>query len=96
MTTNMKDRWITITLAVACSFGSVFVGNFLVNKSAKASSYEARIKSVEQNKADRAELVEFKAENIRMHESEKKDMKEYFDVRFEDLKSFMIELNKRK
>jgi|WetSurMetagenome_2_1015567.scaffolds.fasta_scaffold224736_2 hypothetical protein len=96
MTTNMKDRWITISLAVTCAFGSVLLGNFLVNRKAQANNYESRIKSVEMNKADRAELVDFKAENLRMHESEKKDMKDYFDTRFEDLKSFMIELNKRK
>lgn len=92
----MKDRWITISLAVVCSFGSVFVGNFLINKTAKANNYEQRIKSVEENKADKIELQQFKLENAELHKSEKKDMKDYFDTRFQDLKDYMRELNKMK
>lgn len=92
----MKDRILTITLSIVCAFGSVMLANRLSGKQAQTEKYEQRIKSVEENKADKRELEEFKAENTRMHEAEKNDMKDYFNTRFEDLKSFMIELNKRK
>jgi len=96
MTTPMKDRFITISLAIVCAFGATFYGYKLALKSSEAAKYEERIKSVEQNKADRIEVKELRQENIIMHQNDKEDMKDYFDTRFDDLKSFMIELNKRK
>jgi len=96
MTTNMKDRVITIFVAIVCSFGATFYGYKLAAKSSESAKYEERIKIVEQNKADKLEVKELRQENILMHQTDKQDMKDYFDVRFDDLKSFMIELNKRK
>lgn len=96
MTKTMRERLISTSFSIGLLFVGALFSHFFWQKETNSVRLNKQIELLEKNKADKAELLEFKNENARLHESEKRDMKEYFDTRFEDLKSFMIELNKRK
>lgn len=81
----MKDRWITITLAMVCAFGSVFLGNFLVTKNARASNYDAKIKELSDKKLDKVTFdIHENKQMIEQKNSEDRIIK-YMDQRFDDL-----------
>lgn len=96
MTRTMKDRWITISLAVVCSFGSVFVGNFLVNKNVKAGYVESRFKKLEDEKLDKIEFINRLKDHNEQQNKEFLSMQKYMDAQFEDLKEFIRIINNKK
>jgi hypothetical protein len=81
----MKDRWITITLATTCAFGSVFLGNFLVNKNAKAASYDAQIKELNDKKLDKFVFDKHEANQVVEQKNSEDRIIKYMDQRFDDV-----------
>lgn len=96
MTRTMKDRWITISLAVVCSFGSVFVGNWLVGRTAKAGYVESRFKKLEDEKLDKSEFVNRLKDHTEQQNKEFMSMQKYMDAQFDDLKEFIRMINNKK